>query len=181
MKSDTKNILLHSLHELLKEKPLSNITVQDIIENCGASRATFYRHFKDKYDLMNWDCKEYIEKCIVKNPNLTTYKEILFRCVCNTKDNCDYFIEIIKFEGQNSYLDFLFHFSTDCWYKYFIQENDKNKINDDVVWSVNFFHAGLVQIMKDWLNSNCAATSEKIAQLLFDCTPPLLLRYFINE
>lgn len=180
IKADTKNILCYSFHDLLKKKSFSNITVQDIVDNCGASRATFYRHFTDKYDLMNWDCKDYIEKCIKMGPDLAEYKSILFQCVCNTKNNSDYFTQIVKVQGQNSYLDFLFNFSTECWYKYFIQETDKSKLDDSVVLSVKFFHAGLVHIMKDWLNTNCAASPEKITQLLYDCTPPLLIRYFIK-
>ncbi len=178
IKADTKNILCNSFHDLLKKQCFANITVQDIVDNCGASRATFYRHFKDKYDLMNWDGKEFIEKCITKSPDLIEYKRILFQCVCNTRDNCEYLTKIVNIQGQNSYLDFLYNFSTECWYKYFIQETDRSKLTDEVILSVKFFHAGLVQIMNDWLNTNCAASPEKITQLLFDCTPPLLISYF---
>lgn len=32
-----------------------NVSVRDITENCGYSTATFYRQFKDKYDLIVWD------------------------------------------------------------------------------------------------------------------------------
>ena len=35
-------------------KPLSKITVTDITEDCGISRMTFYYHFKDIYDLVEW-------------------------------------------------------------------------------------------------------------------------------
>ena len=34
------------------KKSIDKITVKDITENCGYSSATFYRHFKDKYDLI---------------------------------------------------------------------------------------------------------------------------------
>lgn len=50
-----KEILAESFRELAESKPVDKITVQDIIENCGYSKTTFYREFRDKYDLMAWD------------------------------------------------------------------------------------------------------------------------------
>lgn len=44
-----------SFRELAQEKNIDKITVQDVVENCGYSTATFYRQFKDKYDLIAWD------------------------------------------------------------------------------------------------------------------------------
>ncbi len=47
-----KELLAESFFELSKSKNVDKITVQDIVENCGYSPATFYRNFKDKYDLI---------------------------------------------------------------------------------------------------------------------------------
>ncbi len=54
MSQTTKRALEESLKNLLWEKPLSKITVTDITEDCGISRMTFYYHFKDIYDLVDW-------------------------------------------------------------------------------------------------------------------------------
>ena len=43
----TRQIILHTLTELMNEKPLSKITVKDIVERCGVNRNTFYYHFRD--------------------------------------------------------------------------------------------------------------------------------------
>ena len=48
----TKEILAESFMELMTTKPVSKITIIDIVENCGMTKPTFYRYFKDKYDLM---------------------------------------------------------------------------------------------------------------------------------
>lgn len=50
-----KEILAESFRELAEKKNIDKITVRDIKENCGYSSATFYRQFKDKYDLIVWD------------------------------------------------------------------------------------------------------------------------------
>ena len=50
-----KEILADSFRELTERNPANKITVKDITENCGYSTATFYRQFRDKYDLIAWD------------------------------------------------------------------------------------------------------------------------------
>ena len=58
MSQTTKRALEASLKKLLLQKPLSKITVSDLTEDCGVSRMTFYYHFKDIYDLVEWSCVE---------------------------------------------------------------------------------------------------------------------------
>ncbi|WP_373842309.1 TetR/AcrR family transcriptional regulator, partial [Limosilactobacillus sp.] len=45
------DILFLSLKDLLLTHSFSEITVQNIVDNCEVSRTTFYRCFKDKYEL----------------------------------------------------------------------------------------------------------------------------------
>ena len=58
MSQVTKRALEASLKNLLLQKPLSKITISDITEDCGINRMTFYYHFKDIYDLVEWSCQE---------------------------------------------------------------------------------------------------------------------------
>ncbi len=54
MKKNTKQIISESLLRLLETKPLAKITINDLAEDCGVSRMTFYYHFRDIYDLVEW-------------------------------------------------------------------------------------------------------------------------------
>ena len=56
-----KEILAESFREIAEKKSIDKITVRDITENCGYSPATFYRQFKDKYDLIAWDYTRELE------------------------------------------------------------------------------------------------------------------------
>ena len=50
----TKNALAVSMKKLMEKKSFSKISVGDICEDCGMNRKSFYYHFRDKYDLVNW-------------------------------------------------------------------------------------------------------------------------------
>ncbi len=50
-----REILADSFRELMEHKSADKITIREITANCGYSMATFYRQFRDKYDLIAWD------------------------------------------------------------------------------------------------------------------------------
>ena len=50
----TKKVLAYALKNLMETRPLNKITVGDICEACDMNRKSFYYHFQDKYDLVNW-------------------------------------------------------------------------------------------------------------------------------
>ncbi len=54
MAQTTKRALAASLKKLLAQKPLDKITIVDIVTDCEVNRQTFYYHFQDIYDLMDW-------------------------------------------------------------------------------------------------------------------------------
>ena len=54
MAQTTKRAIAASLKRILEQKPLNKITVTDIAKDCRISRHTFYYHFRDVYDLMEW-------------------------------------------------------------------------------------------------------------------------------
>lgn len=51
---NTKRALAESLKKAMRKKPLSKITVSEIISDCGVNRKTFYYHFEDIYALLKW-------------------------------------------------------------------------------------------------------------------------------
>lgn len=58
----TKFRLAEAIKHLMGRMPLDRITVTDIVADCGLTRQTFYRNFKDKYDLVNWYFERLVEQ-----------------------------------------------------------------------------------------------------------------------
>ena len=51
MAKTTRNDIKTAFTELLEERPITKITVKDVVERCGVNRNTFYYHFRDMPDL----------------------------------------------------------------------------------------------------------------------------------
>ena len=50
----TKKAIADGFKQLMEKKPFEKITITDITDGCGLNRQTFYYHFQDKYELLNW-------------------------------------------------------------------------------------------------------------------------------
>ena len=61
---NTKKMLADTLISLLHTKPISKITVSEIVNLCDINRKTFYYHFQDVYDLLEWHLACEVEKII---------------------------------------------------------------------------------------------------------------------
>ncbi len=60
----TRQLLQKAMEELLREKGFSDISVQDITARAEVNRATFYAHFKDKYDLLDAIVREMFQNML---------------------------------------------------------------------------------------------------------------------
>lgn len=79
MSQITKRALEQSLKNLLLKKPLTKITINDIATDCGINRMTFYYHFKDIYDLVEWACLEDARKALEEKKTYDTWQQGFLR------------------------------------------------------------------------------------------------------
>lgn len=75
MSQVTKRALEQSLKNLLLKKPLTKITINDIAADCGINRMTFYYHFKDIYDLIEWSCLEDARRALEQKKDCHTWQQ----------------------------------------------------------------------------------------------------------
>ena len=87
MSQTTKQALADSLKKLLQKKPLDKITVTDIAEDCQVNRQTFYYHFRDIYDLVEWFYIREVSKLIDRDRSYATWQEDLRRVFQYILDN----------------------------------------------------------------------------------------------
>ena len=106
MANFTKQAIKAAFLELLDEKPLNKISVRDIVERCGINRNSFYYHFQDKYDLVNWIF--YVGFIGEMDLNSYTTGWDWLRDICGYfYRERDFYRCALKIEGQNSFKGYL--------------------------------------------------------------------------
>lgn len=100
----TKRVLATSLKKLMEEKPFEKISVGDICEKCDMNRKSFYYHFKDKYDLVNWIFDtEFI--AVAHTKNYDDIWDLLNAMSYFFYDNRNFYRKALCIKGQNSFSD----------------------------------------------------------------------------
>lgn len=85
-----------SLKNLLLKKPLTKITVGDITEDCGINRMTFYYHFKDIYDLVEWSCLEDAKRALEEKKTYDTWQQGFLQIFKAVQENKPFILNVYR-------------------------------------------------------------------------------------
>lgn len=165
--------MIRSMSKILQKKEISMITVQNIIDDADVSRGTFYSYFSDKYDLMNTyfrdETKKHMETFYDK-PWVT----ILTQGAAFMKQNRSYFLEAFKSTGQNSFCKFWFDDALTNVEKGIKLRSGRIKISIKEEQAAQFFVAGYIRLMIDWIEQDTPTTPEHIARVICDFMPVII-------
>ena len=146
----TKKALADSMKQLMKEKPFDKISVTDICEYCGMNRKSFYYHFKDKYDLVNWIY--YTEFIMMAGLRQFGSAWDLLEAVADLfYSSQDFYKRALEVEGQNSFRDY-FCDSTAPIFRLFASQIVPEEDCDSVI---AYMADAFLVIMQRWLRDGC--------------------------
>jgi len=94
MAHTTKRTLSETLKKILQEKSLDKVTVVDIVEVSAINRQTFYYHFKDIYDLVEWSCLEDAQKALKEKKTYDTWQEGLLQIFYAVRENKPFIMNV---------------------------------------------------------------------------------------
>lgn len=104
----TKKLIASALKELCEEKTISKITVNDITKRSGVSRNTFYYHFRDLQELVNWiyhkEVTEPLREQIVQEPR--NWEQLTFLSLQTMYHSRNFYIKAMRYTGQNDLMSF---------------------------------------------------------------------------
>ena len=107
-----------TLKELSKSQPLSSITVSALAKRCGISRGTFYYHFIDIYDLINWvfdmEIAEPLQTHILSNSR-GHWNGITKYCLQKMYDSKEFYCQAVRMDGQNNLRDYMQVKNLESW------------------------------------------------------------------
>lgn len=163
MASATKKMLSISLKELLSKNTLDNITINNITDLAGVSRKTFYYHFQDIYDLLEWTLKEDLEEAMAGNNEDDTWQQALLNVFNYCLDNRDFVMntnESLKREALEEYLGKM---ATPTLFRIagtlpVFEQLDP----EDVDFIVEFYSYGVVGIIMRWIGDQMDEDPEPI-------------------
>ena len=163
-----KKAISQNLKELLQEKTLAKISVGDICERCGMNRKTFYYHFKDKYDLVNWIYYSEFVK-IINDKEYEIGWQIANDLCKYLYDNWDFYRKTFYLDDQNSFTEYFREFIKSVISDDIVTIYGNEMTGDDFDFYVEFFSNAFVITIRNWIMSSDPMPPEHFVQLLKNC------------
>lgn len=158
----TKRALAASLKELMESQPFDKISVGDICVKCEMNRKSFYYHFKDKYDLVNWIYHtEFIT--VARQKEYTIGWDLMEDLCAYFYENRDFYRKTFNVDGQNSFSDYFRDIVS-----MIITADMGNIFGDDehIEFYVGFYTDAFVCAIKRWISvKDCILAEDFVGRL----------------
>ena len=184
MSQVTKRALEASLKNLLLQKPLSKITISDITEDCGINRMTFYYHFKDIYDLVEWSCQEDAGRALAGNKTYETWQQGFLQLFKAVQDNKPFIMNVYHSVSREQVENYLYRVTYDLLEGVVEEQAQGMSVRDeDKAFIAQVYGYIFIGIMLDWIRDGMTEEPEKIvdrlALLIHDSIREALARFKI--
>lgn len=155
MSQVTKRALEASLKHLLLQKPLHKITISDITEDCGINRMTFYYHFKDIYDLVEWSCEEDASKALEGKKTYDTWQQGLLQIFEAVLENKPFILNVYRSVNREQVENYLYRL-TYALLEAVVEEQAKGMSvrTEDKEFIANIYKYAFVGLMLDWIKND---------------------------
>ena len=165
----TKKAIALAFREILKEKSLSKITINDIAQKSDINRQTFYYHFKDVYDLVEWICLTESDNILKQKVDYSSWQEAFLNLFLLLKQDQSFV--------QSIYHNVSYDLLAKNIYKlvfpiiYNVVKNKTNNIKikeEDLIFIADFYKYSFVAIVLKWVEDGMEKDPQEIVNRVSD-------------
>ena len=169
--------LADAARRCMRDTPVDSLTVSRIVREAGVARQTFYRHFADKYDLINW----YFDKLLLESfehmGSGRTVREGYERKFAFIRQERVFFRAAFRSNAQNSLrdhdLELILRFFTDL-----IRSKTGQSPDEDMAFLLEAYCCGAIAMTVKWVLGGMKEEPREIARRLVAALPVQLAELF---
>ena len=178
----TKKIIADGFKVLMEKKPFEKITISDITDSCGLNRQTFYYHFQDKYDLLNWIFSEEIILPFTMELSFDNWSRKLLDLLYTINNNSRFYINALRTSYSTEFKEHIHKESARVFVDVIEDIAGKNTVTlDDKRFIAEFFSYGITGSVVAWVDNGMKDDPETIVahivNLVEDCKKLAIKRY----
>lgn len=167
-KNAIDTLLAESFKELALQHPIEKITIKEITDKAGVIRPTFYNHFQDKYELLEWIItKELLEPIgpLIENRMINEALVLLFT---NIEKEKDFYIQAVRLEGQNSFE----YIAKNCVKNVLVDIIEKNPVKNmpKFAWLTaervaEYYAQSMCYVVISWIKSGLTVSAKELSEI----------------
>lgn len=178
----TKDALASALRQMMRVKPIDKITVKDIVEICGVNRQTFYYHFDDVDDLLEWVFEDDAERVLPKEVVYERWMEDVMTFMDYLESNSLFTLNVYNSNSRLYMLRYLKSKLKACIEGFaIIVSEGKNISRQDFEFTTEFYATCAIGFISQWLDSGMQLprelTRERILKVMDQSVENIIARF----
>ena len=166
----------------MEVKPIDKITVKDLVELCSVNRQTFYYHFDDVYDLLEWVFEEDANRVLPKEIVYENWKQDVMMWFKYLHDNSTFALNVYNSNNRMYMLRYIKGRLQTCIRGFAdIVSEGMNIDKMDYEFVIEFYSNGVVGLIAQWLDLGMQlpkeVTKERCLRMLDNSVENMLARY----
>lgn len=174
--SHTKQDIVDAFNRLIARAELGNITASMIAAEAGIGKATFYRYFKDKYDVMNYNYKQLLDSYLMQ---CSSYRDLYCQLYLAAQTQLQPLVRAFNSTGINSFENYIYSYSMAIVEEITRENRNGAGYTPEEQMQVDVFCYGISYMYKKWTLGKYSISAEKAADLLYEMMPETLKGYWL--
>ena len=180
-RGDARDIIAASFREAARTKPVDRITIADILAGCGYSKTTFYRLYKDKYDLMAWDYTRSHRSIMERmDGTVTGWEKALLEYAELVAEQRDYLRNLLMHtSGLDSFSRYMKQIHFEGLRRFVLDASGMAELDVRTEMYARTYCQGVTDLICDWVMGAYDVTPQELAEVLDGCLTMHLRRYLV--
>lgn len=173
----TLNAIVDGFNRLIVDIDFQKISVDMIMKESGVSRSTFYRYFKDKYEVMNANFKNLLDYYIAPERS-HNYRDLCYHLFSYAQDHLTIFRRAMESTGFNSFSNFIYEYSYLNALKITQHNRNGSGFTPAEELQVDVFCNGICAVYKNIVYRRYHISASEAADALYEMMPESLKHYW---
>jgi len=173
-----RSAIIHALIDMMETMSFDEIRVEDIIKRSGVSKTTFYRLFRDKYDVMNSAYLDASSALVHKDPDMKNVRSWTIEDCNVISKHPRFYQKILSYRGQNSFRDTIREYYHQNIRRHIEMKVGGKPLTEQEEYAINVYSETAAYTMVWWISNGCQLSADQLEDYSEDCIPQCLRRYF---
>ena len=147
----TKVELGNALKKLAYEKSFDKISVSDITSKCNLNRQTFYYHFQDKYECLEWVYRNECLLPLTKDMNSENWEKCIEKMLIIMSENKEFYMNSIK-DNPKIFMDIFISTTTSLFHNMIAMYDESKRGPLSASFISEFLTMGIIGMIMNWIS-----------------------------
>lgn len=157
--------IIRASYELFAGQEFDKITVMDIVKKAGVSKASFYNHFSDKYELLYLYCADAISNRALRRYDGTNWDQIQADIFQMGYEHKELFRSLQKTSGAADFWYSVSRLFTKVLSRIRLLSSGREELPDDEILTIEMYVNSLIFLFRKMVLSECRLSCAEISDV----------------